>query len=275
MRSVLNQDYDDLELIVVDDASSDGSAEVVASFGDERVRYIRLDRPGGAPAARNHGIAHASGRLIAFQDSDDEWCDGHLRLLVAALLGSTEAVVAYGAVRRPPSEGATLIPGPADQVRAGDLRPVSTRYNLVNLPSSVVLSEALAASGGFDERFRRYQDWDLFLTLAGVGAFVYVDAVVTIAGDAPRRITQDTDAEVAALALILDKHAPLFAMAPDLEIAQWARLTRLLLRSRRLGAAAAQAARVCARPRDAARWLRSEVTAKSSPLDRDRLGVAR
>lgn len=73
IRSVLEQTYTDLELIVVDDASSDNTAEVVLRFSDRRIRYIRRDRNGSCPAARNTGLIASTGKFVAFNDDDDEW----------------------------------------------------------------------------------------------------------------------------------------------------------------------------------------------------------
>src|SRR5215218_7102231 len=73
IRSVLAQCYEDFEVIVVDDGSTDDTAEVVAGFRDARVSYVRLARNTGAGAARNVGIRLARGGFLAFQDSDDEW----------------------------------------------------------------------------------------------------------------------------------------------------------------------------------------------------------
>ncbi len=70
--SVLNQTYGNLELIIVDDGSTDNTEEVVKSIDDDRVIYIKQPNQ-GACAARNNGIDHAQGEFIAFQDSDDEW----------------------------------------------------------------------------------------------------------------------------------------------------------------------------------------------------------
>lgn len=73
INSVLQQTYPSLELIVVDDGSTDNTSEVVKSFNDPRIRFVCHGRNRGASAARNTGIKEAKGEYIAFNDSDDEW----------------------------------------------------------------------------------------------------------------------------------------------------------------------------------------------------------
>ena len=73
VRSVLNQTFGDFELIVVDDASTDDTEEVVRAIGDARVIYLRQDANRGGAAARDRGIAAARGAYVAFLDDDDEW----------------------------------------------------------------------------------------------------------------------------------------------------------------------------------------------------------
>jgi len=85
-RSVLGQDLCDLELVVVDDASTDGTAEVLDRLGcDRRVRVIRNDRSLGECGARNRGLEQARGELVAFCDDDDAWLPGAASSLAAAL----------------------------------------------------------------------------------------------------------------------------------------------------------------------------------------------
>ena len=73
LDSVLAQTYQDYEIIVIDDASTDQTCAVVEAYDDPRIRLIRSHANGGAGAARNAGIVQAQGEYIAFLDSDDEW----------------------------------------------------------------------------------------------------------------------------------------------------------------------------------------------------------
>ena len=95
MRSVLSQSLADLELIVVDDGSTDGSVRLVESFHDERIRLIR-QKNGGPGVARNTGAKSAKGEWILFLDADDELAEGALEHLANKVLAHPEATVIDG-----------------------------------------------------------------------------------------------------------------------------------------------------------------------------------
>ncbi|HJR53571.1 MAG TPA: glycosyltransferase [Gemmatimonadota bacterium] len=97
VHSIVAQEYDSLEIIVVDDGSTDETAEIVARLGRD-VRYI-FQENAGPGAARNRGIRDASGDLIAFLDADDLWAAGSLRFLLNRLVEHPELDVVHGYAR--------------------------------------------------------------------------------------------------------------------------------------------------------------------------------
>ncbi len=97
VRSVLAQEWPHLEILVVDDASTDNTPEVAAALGAQ-IRYLRRETRGGIATARNHGVRHASGDYLAFLDSDDAWLPGQLRSRLEILQSNAEADAVLGKV---------------------------------------------------------------------------------------------------------------------------------------------------------------------------------
>jgi glycosyltransferase involved in cell wall biosynthesis len=102
VQSVLAQTFADLELIVVDDGSTDETPGVLEAIADPRLVRLRSDQQRGAAVSRNAGIGAARGEFLAFQDSDDEWLPGKLerQLSVFADHGSGLGAVGGGATPR-------------------------------------------------------------------------------------------------------------------------------------------------------------------------------
>lgn len=164
INSVLEQTYGDLELIVVDDASTDGTHEVMAEITDPRVRYIRQKQNKGACAARNAGIREAKGDYIAFQDSDDVWHTDKLEKQLA-FLSEKDADIVFCAFSR--FEGDALPVTVPDLTR---VKPIVAYERL--LEENVISTQTILGkkecfqSHPFDESFPRMQDWELVLRLS-------------------------------------------------------------------------------------------------------------
>lgn len=172
IRSVLDQDYPAIELIVVDDGSSDGTPDDAARFG-ARVRVLRQHNAGPA-AARNKGMAAARGELIAFLDADDVWLPGKLSAQVRCLREHPAVAIVYGGFLRwcanadgafaPPP--APLVAKPALPLVAGQSGWIYTDLlfdNIVHVITAMVRRPVLDCLGGFDETLRTGEDYDFWL----------------------------------------------------------------------------------------------------------------
>lgn len=264
--SVLSGSYSDLELIVVDDASTDDTASILDEVDDERMTVIALTDRVGAGEARNTGLRRASGAFIAFQDSDDIWGPDHLTKLVGAIEPAPSPVaVAYGTVRYP---SGVEVPAESDVVRCGDLRAVLARYNIIGLPAAVVRADAMRSIDGFDTAMRRNEDWDVVLRLAGRHHFVFVHGVVLEASDFGERISDDDAAGAASIAMILERHADLYARFPLYRVSYRMQLVYHGFRSGQYHSAIANVLAVCRRPQGLGGWLGERVVRRRSPVGR-------
>jgi len=158
----------DVEVVVVDDGSTDGSEQMVRGIADPRLRVIRHPTPQRVSAARNRGLAEAGGEWVAFCDDDDLWAPGKLRRQLAAARAEARDWAYAGVV----NVGRDLrilslapLPGPAEVVTR--LR----RYNAVPGGGSNVVARRslLERVGPFDVHLRNTEDWELWLRLAGEG----------------------------------------------------------------------------------------------------------
>lgn len=174
--SVLGQSWRDLELIVVDDASSDAIADLMAGISDRRVRFLRRPANGGAAAARNTGLAHARGAFIAFQDSDDLWLPGKLALqmrLLGAQPNDVGVVVGQKILYGLGSDHAygpgkvVIAPDPSRPVGPGDdqLARLLTE-NRISVQSALFRRSCYPGDDWFDPRAGANEDWEFAVRLA-------------------------------------------------------------------------------------------------------------
>jgi len=208
IQSVLDQTYQDFEIVVVDDASKDNTEEVVKSFNDKRVRYIKHERNEGVAAARNTGIKATKSKYVAFQDSDDEWLPEKLeKQMVGFRTASSNIGVVYTAFLRIEGDKETYIPSPESTPKEGDIYDSLVRGNFVATPAAVVKRECFAKAGMFDEGIPCLEDWELWLRISKYYHFKCIDQPLTIAySGTPGSILANQGALARGYELILKKH---------------------------------------------------------------------
>lgn len=206
IRSVLTQGYRNLELIVVDDGSTDDTERVVREVTDGRVTYLR--RANGGPAgARNLGLQSARGALVAFQDSDDEWLDGKLEQQVGALASAPAAdlcVCSYIVDRLDLGSACRL--GAEQLVEPGNLKRQTLEVFYFPTPAWLVRRSALDRAGWFDAALSCWEDWELALRLADGGEFVLVDRPLLLQHSSGRGVNSEPVARMNSLRRMLEHH---------------------------------------------------------------------
>jgi glycosyltransferase involved in cell wall biosynthesis len=169
VQSVLDQKYSPVEIIIVDDGSTDSTANVARSL-PETVRYLHQTNKGPA-AARNRGIEHAQGSLIAFADADDLWPAAKLELQLPYLIRDPTIEIVMGRTQQVLLSGAVN-----DQTQEQFAEPVFS----VNLGSAVIRKSVFEHVGLFDETMRYSEDLDWFLRAREGGAAIKTIDAVTL-----------------------------------------------------------------------------------------------
>jgi glycosyltransferase involved in cell wall biosynthesis len=210
--SVLGQTYRDLEVIVVDDGSSDHTAEVVTALDDRRVQYLRHTGNRGAAAARNTGLQHAAGRFIAFQDSDDEWLPEKLDLQIDALERASDKVgVVHTGFSRLSGEEHKTTEWLSKQLLSGDIGKQILGGNFIGTPTALVRRECFERAGVFDTRLPQLEDWEMWIRIAQFSRAAYVDRVLVHTHDLKDSLSADLNTLISAHEYIFKKHHGLFA----------------------------------------------------------------
>ena len=189
IESVRCQTRSDWELIVVDDGSRDGTADVAEAFADPRVRVVRTAGNRGPAAARNRGISLAQAPLVCTLDSDDLWLPHYLETMARTLDSNPTAAVACtdawvldqttGRVRKKSAMAFLDPPEPLPDDTDTFLAELLQRNFVYN--SVAARRESLQAVGGYDERLWIGEDWELWLRLAAAGfGFVRVPQLLAV-----------------------------------------------------------------------------------------------
>lgn len=175
IESVLNQSFKDFELIIVDDASHDGTTNMVKKIEDQRIKYIKRQTNFGSDTKpKNEGILASTGKYIGFLDSDNTYRVDHIQALVNALDKNPEVSLVYGQrwVHQGDKQGIGVT---SDHSSA-----ILMQKNYIDTSDVLIRRDALIYSGGFDEKQKKYIDWNLWVRLDKANfKFKYVPLVLT------------------------------------------------------------------------------------------------
>ena len=185
IESVRKQTFADWECIVVDDGSTDDTAETVKAIADRRVRLVRQEQAGPS-AARNRGLAESTGELVQFLDADDLLGPSKLEAHVRILGERPDVDLVYCGARffadsvesnEGPAQTRALVDRPVLHAASGsgpEMLPALVDDNIMVIEGPLIRRSLLDRVGGFDPTLRRMEDWEYWLRCALAGArFLY------------------------------------------------------------------------------------------------------
>jgi glycosyltransferase involved in cell wall biosynthesis len=187
--SVLGQTFIDLEIIVVDDGSTDNTANIVGRVSDHRVRLICQGNK-GVSSARNAGINNSAGQYLQFLDSDDLILPGKLAAQVPLLDADPDVGLVYSSFRYFYDDRCDLAPPPWLRPPSDDPYRELVAGSMFPCHAALLRRSAVTALGRFDEELDSGEDWDLWLRLARTGArFLFHSDLLALYRQHPGSIT--------------------------------------------------------------------------------------
>lgn len=176
VQSVLSQTFRDFELIIIDDASTDGTDNLIKSFDDSRIVYSPHEKRAGSNASRNIGIRIALGKYISFLDSDDEWLPEKLEKQISVFAGGNEKL---GVVYTGYSDENIDRDEPVIPHCRGDIFTDLLVKNVVGSTTTPLVKCACFETAGlFDETMPASQDWDMWIRIARHFEFDFVPEIL-------------------------------------------------------------------------------------------------
>jgi glycosyltransferase involved in cell wall biosynthesis len=172
LDSLLKQTWENIEVIVIDDGSTDNSEEVMSAYANNnKVSYIKTENR-GQTKAKNRGVKEAKGDFIGFCDADDFWTDNKLELQMPFFSDDKVGVV-YSEVSYIDEDGNPYDKAAVYERYTGKVTEQLLTKNFVPFGTSIIRKACVIQDGGFDEQFKMGIDWDLWLRYSLNWEFMY------------------------------------------------------------------------------------------------------
>lgn len=179
IQSVQNQTYENWELIVVDDGSTDNTEQAIKGLDDKKIRYIKNEENIGAAASRNRGAALAQYDYLAFQDSDDVWRRDKLEKQMTYLLQHPQFDMVYSSFVNHHLDGTeVLVPNQQVGEREGDLFFTLLVNNVIGAPTILLKRDNFLEKKGFDKNLSALEDWDFVLRFSETSQIGFLPEVL-------------------------------------------------------------------------------------------------
>lgn len=222
LESISGQTYRPIEIVVVDDGSTDDSQRTVERWTAEHCEHRRLtlkyvaQANEGANAARNRGVAEAKGAYVAFLDSDDRWLPEKLAKQMPLFQSNREVGGVYCGLRYVNLVTGEAAPTAERSFPSGRILDRLLVHDVTEgTPCWIIRRSCLEEIGGFDKSLPARQDWDMWIRLAAKYAIAVVPEILVIAGDHPgERVRTSAQRELDAHRSIFDKYASLRSQFP-------------------------------------------------------------
>ena len=209
VESVLNQTYSNLELIIVDDGSTDMSVKIVEKYLDQRVRLITLPHNSGANTARNIGIKNAKGHYIALQDSDDEWLSDKLMVQMEYMLNKRYKVLFCSYMLYLQENDVQQVPSlyKIQEIKEKGINSILRRENIVSTQTLVIEKEVIKSVGLFNEMMPRLQDYEYIIRIAQKYDIGFVEQPLVNVYRQADGISNNISAFYNAIEILIEKHS--------------------------------------------------------------------
>lgn len=216
INSVLNQTYQNFEIIIVDDNSSDCTAKIIEDYQnrDKRFKFVKHKTRKGAAAARNTGIKIATGEYISFLDSDDEWLPNKLECELKVMLENKDCIIC--------SCNHVFVNGICNKIVIEPVlknsvvsQKIVLRGECFTTNDFTVKREALIKINGYDESLPARQDWDLWIRITSLGMGIQIPVcgarIYLMHGD---QISRGIKNKLNGTEFLFNKHRNLFYSDP-------------------------------------------------------------